>query len=106
MATFEIVKNDKMKLDIPEFNCDSGLAEHLENYEMMKHLNSFGFTGIIGKPGSGKTSMLISWLTGKKEKRVFKKVFDNVELVMPLSCLLYTSPSPRDRTRSRMPSSA
>ena len=27
--------------------------------------------------------------------------FDNL-----LSCLLYTSPSPRDRTRSRMPSSA
>ena len=24
----------------------------------------------------------------------------------PVSCLLYTSPSPRDRTRSRMPSSA
>ena len=24
----------------------------------------------------------------------------------PLTCLLYTSPSPRDRTRSRMPSSA
>ena len=26
--------------------------------------------------------------------------------VLPYSCLLYTSPSPRDRTRSRMPSSA
>ena len=25
---------------------------------------------------------------------------------LPFSCLLYTSPSPRDRTRSRMPSSA
>ena len=25
---------------------------------------------------------------------------------MPSDCLLYTSPSPRDRTRSRMPSSA
>ena len=25
---------------------------------------------------------------------------------LPKSCLLYTSPSPRDRTRSRMPSSA
>ena len=25
---------------------------------------------------------------------------------LDLSCLLYTSPSPRDRTRSRMPSSA
>jgi len=27
-------------------------------------------------------------------------------LVIPVGCLLYTSPSPRDRTRSRMPSSA
>ena len=26
--------------------------------------------------------------------------------VMLITCLLYTSPSPRDRTRSRMPSSA
>ena len=26
--------------------------------------------------------------------------------IEPLTCLLYTSPSPRDRTRSRMPSSA
>ena len=26
--------------------------------------------------------------------------------VKPVACLLYTSPSPRDRTRSRMPSSA
>ena len=29
-----------------------------------------------------------------------------VEQGRPWSCLLYTSPSPRDRTRSRMPSSA
>ena len=27
-------------------------------------------------------------------------------VVLATSCLLYTSPSPRDRTRSRMPSSA
>ena len=27
-------------------------------------------------------------------------------IVFPELCLLYTSPSPRDRTRSRMPSSA
>ena len=30
----------------------------------------------------------------------------DVETGAFLSCLLYTSPSPRDRTRSRMPSSA
>ena len=34
--------------------------------------------------------------------------FRSVELCLAInsSCLLYTSPSPRDRTRSRMPSSA
>ena len=46
----------------------------------------------------------------EKEKIVIKyggnvlidrNVFNNF-----ISCLLYTSPSPRDRTRSRMPSSA
>ena len=31
---------------------------------------------------------------------------DAVAIVTPNHCLLYTSPSPRDRTRSRMPSSA
>ena len=35
---------------------------------------------------------------------VFNPIYDSAERF--LSCLLYTSPSPRDRTRSRMPSSA
>ena len=30
----------------------------------------------------------------------------STEIVHTYTCLLYTSPSPRDRTRSRMPSSA
>ena len=34
------------------------------------------------------------------------KAIDNELLPQPTPCLLYTSPSPRDRTRSRMPSSA
>ena len=33
------------------------------------------------------------------------KINENLDVV-PSTCLLYTSPSPRDRTRSRMPSSA
>ena len=38
---------------------------------------------------------------------VFKTVFTaNGSQTIPTICLLYTSPSPRDRTRSRMPSSA
>jgi len=35
-----------------------------------------------------------------------KKAYDISQAISILGCLLYTSPSPRDRTRSRMPSSA
>ena len=35
-----------------------------------------------------------------------RKLCDQFDLIAGTSCLLYTSPSPRDRTRSRMPSSA
>ena len=43
------------------------------------------------------------------EKNIIDKdcVFTKCELIRsPLDCLLYTSPSPRDATTSRMPSSA
>ena len=46
-------------------------------------------------------------LTSENEsliKQVFKEINENGERYDV--CLLYTSPSPRDRTRSRMPSSA
>ena len=46
-----------------------------------------GFNEFIGK------------LFGNKATRDMKEI-------KPWVCLLYTSPSPRDRTRSRMPSSA
>ena len=36
----------------------------------------------------------------------FKSWLSNAPVLEDYACLLYTSPSPRDRTRSRMPSSA
>jgi len=84
--TLELKINPKPNLSIPEFVCDNNpLGEHLNKYDMLKHLNAFGFTGLIGKPGSGKTSLLISYLTGKKDKKIFRKVFDHILLVMPES---------------------
>jgi DNA replication protein DnaC len=53
--------NKKMDLKIPEFLCDSRLAPHLDKYEMLKNLNGYYFTGILGGPGSGKTSFLVSY---------------------------------------------
>ena len=55
-------------------------------------------------------------LWGSKEERdleekIANKVVDSInlkqhEIATPDPCLLYTSPSPRDRQKSRMPSSA
>ena len=55
-----------------------------------------------------------SFKKNQEYKRLYKKhlydkvsnYLNNYKLTKGCSCLLYTSPSPRDRTRSRMPSSA
>ena len=36
----------------------------------------------------------------------FERLIEGMKQAQGITCLLYTSPSPRDRTRSRMPSSA
>ena len=53
------------------------------------------YVGILGAAGSVFAARLIGPDLG---------AYRRVALVF--ACLLYTSPSPRDRTRSRMPSSA
>ena len=40
------------------------------------------------------------------ERRVFVDPDDLIDRYNGIACLLYTSPSPRDRQKSRMPSSA
>ena len=49
----------------------------------------------------GSNDSLLSLLN--KTSQIICQWFSDAE---HLGCLLYTSPSPRDRTRSRMPSSA
>ena len=84
--TITIKHNKELELDIPEFICDhSPIGEHLNKYDMLSHLNSYSTTCIIGKPGSGKTSLLVSFLKGKGKSKVFRKCFDHILLVMPKS---------------------
>ena len=61
-------------------------------YKIQKTEAGGGFTALHFEQGMGKVSnRYAAWM---------------FYLNSPGSCLLYTSPSPRDRTRSRMPSSA
>ena len=52
-----------------------------------------------------KTDEIIPKVLKEGGEVVKAKVKSNLQTVIG-NCLLYTSPSPRDRTRSRMPSSA
>ena len=60
------------------------------------HKNEINFLCEIAKPNYGIITNI-----GKAHLEGFKN-FDGVKS----TCLLYTSPSPRDRQKSRMPSSA
>ena len=76
--------------------------------------------GTVVAVGSGKVSdsgSLVEMTVNKGDKVLYGKysgsevTFDGVDYVIMresdiLACLLYTSPSPRDRQKSRMPSSA
>ena len=71
-----------------------------------------GATGIGAQPKAGLTGYSVSYLRleSLKEKWEFKedrpKRISSPKKIMIQGCLLYTSPSPRDLSTSRMPSSA
>ena len=90
-----------------------------------KKVEDISFEGSGCAISMASASIMTDLVRGKEEKEVKEIVEDFLGMIkenpdlksdklkddektklMCLSCLLYTSPSPRDRTRSRMPSSA
>ena len=62
---------------------------------------------VVGQNGSGKTTLVKHWngLLKPTKGNVFVGELDTLDHSVN-TCLLYTSPSPRDKRQSRMPSSA
>ena len=64
---------------------------------------------MTGPSGSGKSSLAFDTIYAEGQRRYVESLSAYARQFLELMqkpCLLYTSPSPRDRTRSRMPSSA
>jgi hypothetical protein len=78
--TLQIKKNVAPNLPAIPMNCDSGLCNKLNKFEISKFMNTHSTNLFCGKPGSGKTSLVTSMF---KSKELFNKVFNNIYLVQP-----------------------
>ena len=98
---WDVIKNMK----IPQTTkClkDTG-AENVTSTLRAKELQRLVFLCAVAKSAAGSGE----WTSGRLEEGMTKKLFRYFpERVREWLCLLYTSPSPRDMRRSRMPSSA
>ena len=61
-------------------------------------------TGYTAMEAVGQRPAMLS--SGKHDADFYRKMWDAIHRDDRWDCLLYTSPSPRDRQKSRMPSSA
>ena len=62
---------------------------------------------VINSPTAGNYDFkVLGNLIAQNPSQEYFLAYDIIPASLLLTCLLYTSPSPRDRTRSRMPSSA
>ena len=74
--------HNKAKLKVSEFKVDEPLSKHLEDDPLLSNMNKSFCCGLIGKAGSGKTSLMVSFLQTPKK---FKKVFNKIYVFMPNS---------------------
>jgi hypothetical protein len=75
-----IKQNKKPNLPLCEMNCDLLLSEKLNKYDLTSLMNNHSTNLLIGKSGSGKTSLLYSFF---KSKSLFRKVYHNIYLFQP-----------------------
>ena len=78
--SIHIKENDKPNLKTCVMNCDKGLHDKLNQYELTKFINSHSTNLLIGRPGSGKSSLLYSLF---KSNKLLKKVFHKIYVFMP-----------------------
>ena len=89
-----ITSNDNTKYFVRSKNMLTACDKDIVDFSILK-----GDEVIVNRIITRNTDEFVGVIENSKN-------FSFVVLDKVLNCLLYTSPSPRDRTRSRMPSSA
>tara|TARA_R100000655_G_scaffold104532_1_gene151876 strand:+ start:1052 stop:1771 length:720 start_codon:yes stop_codon:yes gene_type:complete len=75
-----IKKHKKPILTPCEMRCDKPLHKKLDKYELTKFLNQHTTNLLIGKPRSGKTSLLFSLF---ENKEILRKVYHRIYVFQP-----------------------
>ena len=85
-ATVSLPASTKLAIELKDITKRFGHV--IANSDVNLKVESGTIHGIVGENGAGKSTLM------------------NILFGLYKPCLLYTSPSPRDRQKSRMPSSA
>ena len=93
-----IRKNESPNLAKCEMLCDKGIHDKLNKYDLTKFMNTHSTNLLIGKPASGKTSLLYSLF---KNPSLFKKVYHNIFLFQPQA----SRASMKDKLFDKLPES-
>mgnify|MGYP003377018140 CR=1 FL=1 len=96
------VSDDHKKAAMIEVNCETDFVAKSDDF--IKLANEIVDVTFNSEQSDAKKLLESNKNLSEKVVDVMGKVGEKIELSRV--CLLYTSPSPRDRTRSRMPSSA
>lgn len=91
-----IKKNKTPDLPLCKMLCDNGLHTKLDEFELTSYMNCHSTNLFIGRPRSGKTSLLYSFF---KSKQLFRKVYDKIFLFQPVQ----SSNSMKDNIFSTLP---
>lgn len=79
--SLHIEHHDEPEVKRPRFTIDKPLNKRMPpSYTLLQHLNRNFCCGVIGKPGSGKTSLVTSLFTSRK---IYRKCFHLIIVFMP-----------------------
>jgi len=79
-SLIRIIENKEPQLRRPKFNVDGKLDSKLDDYEITSLMNKSNFSLFLGRAGSGKSSLVISFLNTPS---LFRKVYHTIILFMP-----------------------